>query len=223
MRILSLGSVLIFLCQLQAGELQNLGRQLFFDKRLSVDGSISCGSCHRPDTAFAEPFPVSLGVRSSKGKFNAPTILNLQHAKRFFWDGRAHSLEQQAEGPLLNAIEMGNSREELEARLSTIPEYRKRFKRAFGDDSITLEKITKAVAAYERSLASSQSLYDEWRVGRRERWTYEHELGRQLFFGDAGCAKCHSGPSFTNYQLMPNDHGELYKVPTLREALRTAP
>lgn len=217
------GLVLFLLAPLFASEMENLGRQLFFDKRLSVDGTVSCASCHRPDRAFSDPNPVSTGVRGARGQFNAPSVLNLQTARLFFWDGRARSLEQQAEGPLLSPIEMGNTREELERRIAEIPEYRQRFRLSFGSEAVTLERITKAIAAYERTLTSPPSLYDDFRRGRRERWTNEHELGRQLFFGKAECARCHSGPQFTNQQLEPNDFGQMFKTPPLREAMRTAP
>ncbi len=202
---------------LGASEIESLGRQLFFDKRLSADGTVNCGMCHRPDMAFADPSPVSSGIGGAKGKFNAPSVLNLQRAKRFFWNGRDASLEQQAEGPLLNAIEMGNRKEDLEDRLSLIPEYQLSFKRSLGDSRITLDRITKTIAAYELTLKSTLSLYDDWRIGRRERWSPEHEFGRQIFFGEAGCSRCHSGPNFTSQELIPGADGQFYKVPSLLE------
>lgn len=208
---------------LTAGDLQQLGRQLFFDKRLSADGKISCASCHRPDKAFSDPRRVSLGVHGLEGKLNAPSVMNLQEAKRLFWDGRARSLEQQAAGPLLSAHEMGNSREQLEARIGGLDEYRRSFKRCFGDERVSLERITKAIAAYEKTLASAQSLYDDWRSGKRVNWTSEHEVGRRLFFGQAGCGKCHSGQNFTNQKLVEHPGGRKIRVPSLREAVNTAP
>jgi cytochrome c peroxidase len=223
MRILSILLCASAALSLKAGELTQLGRQLFFDKRLSADGTIHCGSCHRPDRAFTEPFAVSVGVGGVKGKFNAPSILNLRRAKRFFWDGRAQSLEQQVEGPLLNKAEMGNERAGLEARLSAIPEYRWAFRRAYGDERVTLERIAEAIAAYEKTLASEESLFDRWLKGRREGWSAEHEVGRRVFFGEGGCAKCHAGTNFTNQQLIPVEGGLRMKVPSLREVARTAP
>ncbi|WP_051670719.1 cytochrome-c peroxidase [Bryobacter aggregatus] len=208
---------------LLAGELESLGRQLFFDKRLSSDSSVSCAMCHRPDTAFADPNPTSRGVGGSRGAFNSPSLLNLQKATRFFWDGRASSLEEQAKGPLLNALEMGNEQKDLEMRLSLIPEYQLRFHRSFGDSTITLDRIVTAIAAYERTLKSTHSLYEEWRIGRRQQWTPEHEFGRQLFFGKAGCSHCHSGPNFTNGEMSSDGNGKSWKVPGLREVIYTAP
>lgn len=223
MRFLSLAWVCSVVSTLGASEIENLGRQLFFDKRLSVDGTLNCGMCHRPDKAFADPNPVSTGIGGAIGKFNAPSVLNLQNAKLFFWNGRSTSLEQQAEGPLLNPLEMGNTKQELEDRLALIPEYQIRFRRSFGDSRVTLDRITRALAAYERTLKSTHSLYDDWRFGHREHWSPEHEFGRQLFFGEAGCAKCHSGSNFTNHELVPSASGNFYKVPSLREVIRTAP
>ncbi len=204
-------------------EKEALGRQLFFDKRLSADASLSCGTCHRPDRAFTDGARVSLGIAGRLGKFNAPTLLNRAEGKRFFWDGRAATLEEQAEGPLLNDFEMGNRREDLEARLNAIPEYRSRFRRLYQSDSITLPLLAQALAAYQRRLASTDSLYDQWRLGRREHWTPEHEFGRRLFHGRANCSSCHNGPNFTNEQLIPDASGQRWKVPTLRELARTAP
>jgi cytochrome c peroxidase len=205
------------------GEKEKLGRQLFFDKRLSANDSISCATCHRPDRAFTDGARVSRGIDGKLGERNAPTVLNLAKAKRLLWDGSAASLEKQAEGPLFNPAEMGNTRGALEEKLNSIPSYRTRFARAFGDAEITLPRITRALAAYERSLRSEFSLYSEWQRGRRERWTVEHEYGRQLFIGRAGCASCHSGPNFTSEELLPGDYGTLFKVPSLRELQRTAP
>jgi cytochrome c peroxidase len=214
-------NLVVFL--LLGGDLQSLGRQLFFDKRLSADNTVSCAHCHRPDKGFADSSPVSRGVHGAEGKFNSPTLLNRGSAKRFFWDGRAESLEEQAEGPLLNPIEMGNSRDGLVRRVAGIPEYAPRFERSFGDPAVTLPRIVKAIAAYEKTLKSELSLYDEWRRGRRQHWTSRHEQGRQLFFGKAGCAGCHRGPHFTDDQLHPDAQGGRWKTPPLRELLLTAP
>ncbi len=145
MRFLSLAWVASSLLTLGASEIESLDRQLFFDKRLSADGTLNCGMCHRPDTAFADPNPVSTGIGGAKGNFNAPSVLKLQHAKLFLWNGRSTSLEQQTQGPLLNPIEMGNNKEDLEDRLSRIPEYQLRFRCSFGDSHITLDRITNAI------------------------------------------------------------------------------
>lgn len=219
-----------------------LGRILFFDQRLSSDGTVSCASCHQPEHAFADPRPVSLGVHQRKGVRNAPTVLNKDRARRFFWDGRAASLEEQARGPLLHPNEMGNDRGHLEARLAQIPEYRPLFEKAFGPGPVTLERITQAIAAYERTLARRDSPFDRWVQGDKSALTPLQEKGRDLFFGKAACSQCHSGADFTNEDFAnvgagkedPPDEGRravtwrasdwrLFKIPSLREVARTAP
>lgn len=220
-RTASLFLLLVFTAA--AGEKASLGRQLFFDKRLSANDSVSCASCHRPDRAFTDGAPRSKGLDGKFTLFNSPSLLNRGKGKRFFWDGRAPSLEKQAEGPLLNPEEMGNTRQGLEEKLNSLPHYRSRFEKAFKDPKITLERVAEALAAYQRTLQSSSSLYDDWRRGRREHWTVHHEFGRQLFFGTAGCSACHNGPNFTNEEMVLDAEGKAWKVPSLREITKTAP
>lgn len=208
---------------LAAGELATLGRQLFFDKRLSADDSLSCATCHRPDRAFTDGQAKSLGIAQRQGEYNAPTVLNRAKAKRHFWDGRATSLEEQALGPLLNPKEMGNTREALEAKLNRMAAYRLRFARAFSSPEVTLPRIARALAAYEKTLRSRRSLYDDYLRGRRQGWTADHELGRTIFTGPGGCSACHNGPNFTNDALITDAEGKRWKVPSLRELVYTAP
>ncbi len=215
--------VMLSCAALAAGEKERLGRQLFFDKRLSANDSVSCATCHRPDRAFTDGLPVARGIDGKLGSRNTPTLFNLRKAKRFFWDGSAWSLEQQAEGPLLNPLEMGNTRGGLEEKLNSIPEYAAAFRRVFGVPVVRLEQVKQALAAFERTLVSEASLYDDWARGRRERWTPTHERGRQLFAKTAGCARCHPAPHFTNGELIASGEGPSFKVPTLRELARTAP
>ncbi len=143
-----------------------LGRWLFFDKRISVDGSVSCATCHRPENAFSEPTAVSTGVGGKKGKRKAPSFLNQAWTRtpHFFWDGRAASLEEQAAGPMVNPIEMGNTDHDLVVdRIRWIPGYRPYFAEAFGNDEVTIDRIAKAIADYERTRMSGNSPYDKWR------------------------------------------------------------
>jgi cytochrome c peroxidase len=219
-----------------------LGRYLFFDERLSSNNTVSCATCHAPASAFADPRPVSLGVGGAKGTRNAPTVLNRDRGRRFFWDGRASSLEQQAEGPILNAKEMAHTREGVVKRLQSVPEYAPLFERAYGDAKITFDRVTRAIAAYERALTTRNSPYDRYLKGDKEALSPRANLGRELFFGKANCAQCHAGPDFTNEDFVnvgagagnPPDEGRravtldgrdwrLFKVPTLREIARTAP
>ena len=120
-----------------------LGRWLFFDKRLSADGTISCATCHRPENAFSEPTPVSTGIRGQKGNRKSPSFVNQAWTiyPHFFWDGRAGSLEEQALGPIENPIEMGNSHQNMIATLKGMKGYGNYFKEAFGSPEITKERV----------------------------------------------------------------------------------
>lgn len=178
-----------------------LGRWLFFDKRLSADNTISCATCHSPQHAFSEPTPVSTGIDGQKGGRKAPSFINqawtlLPH---FFWDGRAASLEEQAGGPMINPIEMGNENHQVVvAKLAAIPSYPKYFKEAFGADEITIERITRAIADYERTRMSGNSAWDRWRAGDPNAVSDEVKKGHRLFFGNAFCINCHLGQNFTD-------------------------
>lgn len=144
-----------------------LGRWLFFDPRLSVDGSVSCATCHRPDHGFSEPTPVSTGVDGKTGARKAPPVLNVafdieQHR---FWDGRAASLEEQAIGPLVNPVEMAMADHDFVVeRLRGIAAYRPFFREAFGDDEIDIERVGRALADYERTRFSGGSPWDRWQA-----------------------------------------------------------
>jgi cytochrome c peroxidase len=131
-----------------------LGRWLFYDTRLSADDSISCATCHIPEFAFSEPDPVSTGIDGQKGGRKAPSFVNLAWTifPHFFWDGRAASLEEQAKGPIINPIEMGmEDHEVMIAKLSRIDGYKPYFKEVFGDEEITVDRVAKAIADYERT------------------------------------------------------------------------
>ena len=178
-----------------------LGRWLFYDRRLSGDGSVSCSTCHRPENAFSEPTPVSSGIRGQKGKRKAPSFINLAVTlyPHFFWDGRAGSLEDQALGPIANPIEMGSSHQSMIATLSKIQGYRPYFKEAFGDESITKERVAHALADYERTRMSGNSPYDRWRYNREDNAVSQQvKDGYDLFVGKARCNQCHLGDNFTD-------------------------
>jgi cytochrome c peroxidase len=123
-----------------------LGRWLFYDARLSADGTVSCGSCHRPEHAFSEPTPVSTGIDGQQGTRKSPTFVNAAFApeQNFFWDGRASSLEEQALAPIENPIEMGNTHEHMIQTLIGVDAYKPHFVEAFGSEEITIERVTKA-------------------------------------------------------------------------------
>lgn len=144
-----------------------LGRWLFFDTRLSVNNTISCASCHQPEHAYSELRPFSVGVHGKTGTRKAPSVVNLAWPMfpRFFWDGRAGSLEEQAVGPMANAVEMGNPDVQFVVkRIEQIRGYREYFKQAFGSNEITRDRIAKALADYQRTRMSGDSPWDRWRV-----------------------------------------------------------
>src|SRR6185503_18530995 len=129
-----------------------LGRRLFFDKRLSADGTVSCASCHDPNRAFTDGKRVAEGIGGRPGPRNSPTLLNAMFSSGQFWDGRVESLESQAKQPLINPDEMGEqTHEQVVARLKTLPEYAKQFEQVF-DGPVTIDAIAKALASFERTL-----------------------------------------------------------------------
>jgi cytochrome c peroxidase len=223
-------------------EKAELGRKLFFDPRLSVDGTISCATCHDPNYAFAENKAVATGVRGQQGTRNTPTIVNRAYSQEQFWDGRAASLEEQAIGPIVNPIEMGNTMENCVRALSGIPEYASLFRSAFGDFNITTERIAKALATYERTVLSGNAPYDRYKSGDKKALSESAKRGEKVFT-KAQCDLCHFGPNFTDgsfantgvgmdrpdpdvgrYAVLkrPMDWGA-FKVPTLRDIAKTAP
>jgi len=181
-----------------------LGRSLFYDKRVSIDATESCATCHRPDNAFSEPTPHSTGVHGQQGGRKSPTFINEAWtiAPVFFWDGRASSLQEQAVGPMANPIEMGNTHEKVVAMIGAIPGYHELFLAAFGDDKVDLARIADAIAAYEATRMSGNSRYDRFEDGDLKALTEEEQLGRSLFLEKAHCAECHiTGANFSDAQF----------------------
>lgn len=177
-----------------------LGRWLFFDKRLSADGTVSCATCHDPRFAFSEDRPTSTGIREQVGKRKSPPVLNAAWTREpvFFWDGRARSLVEQAKGPIENPIEMGNTHEAAARTIAGISGYRPYFREAFGGAPIDIDRIAEAIAAYEATRLSGGSAYDRFDAGDEKALSEEAIEGRDLFFGRAKCSACHLGPSFTD-------------------------
>ncbi len=181
-----------------------LGRWLFYDKRLSADGTIACANCHHPENAFSELTPVSTGIGGEKGGRKAPSFINQAWTlfPHFFWDGRAASLEEQALGPIQNPIEMGNTLAGMIENLQSIKGYARYFKEAFGTEEITKEHVAKAIADYERTRMSGNSPWDRWKHGGDENAVSELvKKGDELFSGKAACNQCHLGQNFTDSKL----------------------
>jgi cytochrome c peroxidase len=178
-----------------------LGRWLFYDFRLSADGTVSCGTCHRPDQGFSQTEPVSTGVFNRRGTRKSPGFANHAWAAmpHLFWDGRVDSLEAQALQPVTTAHEMGLTLDELVAIVDGVAGYRPYFREAFGDERITAERIAQALADYERTRLSGNSAWDRWRHrGDGRAVSDEVKRGHELFFGQAACQPCHMGPNFTD-------------------------
>ncbi|WP_436298720.1 cytochrome-c peroxidase [Stieleria mannarensis] len=207
-----------------------LGRQLYFDPRLSSDSTISCASCHDPAQGYGAQTQFGVGVRGQEGGRNSPVAYNRIVSNAQFWDGRAATLEDQAVGPIANPIEMGNSHESCVADLAANPIYKLQFEKVFGD-GVTIENVGKAIATFERALVTGPAPYDFQNdldtfekvfADDLEYLDEEPELkekydalkaaiaanpmsesakrGMKLFAGKANCATCHAGANFTDEQ-----------------------
>ncbi|MHB8898353.1 MAG: cytochrome-c peroxidase [Thermoguttaceae bacterium] len=178
-----------------------LGRRLYFDTRLSKDGTISCATCHDPAKAWTEHEPTSIGIGKQVGGANSPTVINAAYATSQFWDGRAATLEEQAVGPIENPIEMGHKLVTCCAELAVIDEYKQGFEKAFGTPEVTSERIAKAIASFERTILSGNSPYDKFQAGDKAALNDAQKRGMELF-DSAGCADCHTPPLFSNYRFI---------------------
>jgi cytochrome c peroxidase len=174
-----------------AGKVE-LGRKLFFDQRLSADASISCASCHDPQRAFADGRKVAEGIGGRVGTRNSPSLLNSMFNSGQFWDGRAGTLEEQAKMPLVNPDEMGNdSWDAVVSRLAATPEYVREFQNVF-NGPVTIDRVAKAIAAFERTLVSGNSAVDRYLAGDTNALSESARSGMILFRGKARCGVCHS-------------------------------
>lgn len=174
-----------------------LGKQLYFDGRLSADGKISCATCHSPKTGWAGHDATDTGIGGQVGTRNSGTVLNSGYMKYQFWDGRARSLEEQALGPIHNPVEMGETLENVVRKLNSIPGYKRQFREVFGTD-VTTNGIAKAIAAFERTIVSGPSPCDRYLAGDKAALTPAAIRGLALFQGKGHCVDCHSGPVFSD-------------------------
>ncbi|EED31466.1 di-heme cytochrome c peroxidase family protein [gamma proteobacterium NOR5-3] len=226
----------------------DLGRYLFFDPALSGDGSTSCASCHHPNLGFSDGRARAVGVAGHAVKRSSPTLWNVAFLKHLFWDARADSLEEQAQGPLYSPEEMANTPAQLLATLQDNETYRRLFRQAFPDgelDEISLGQVYLSLAAFQTSLISLNSRYDRYAHGFHAALSDKEIEGMNVFRSFvARCAECHTPPLFTNQQVavigspepegLPLDIGAEatwnapkmkggFKVPTLRNIAKTAP
>lgn len=224
-----------------------LGRSLWFERRLSVTGTQSCNDCHRLDgerPTGADGEPTSDGARGTKGPRNSPSVKNAGYHVAQFWDGRAKTLEEQAEGPILNPVEMAMpDSDAVEAALRGAAEYREPFGAAFPGEAepITLRNTARALAAFERTLKTRDRL-DDFLRGDLEALSHREAAGLKLFLS-TGCTTCHNSPTIgaNQFQVLglvkpwdTDDEGRFavtrneedrrkFKVPSLRNAVATGP
>jgi len=169
-----------------------LGEKLFFDGRLSVDGTVACSTCHDPAKAFTDGRPVSIGVHGRAGQRNAPTILNALYNKTQFWDGRVKTLEEQAALPIINPSEMGQpNMDAAVAKIAALPEYQQAFRGVFGNPPNTAD-LLRAIASYERTQFSFDSPFDHFMAGDKNAISDSAKRGWALFNSKARCNKCHA-------------------------------
>jgi cytochrome c peroxidase len=190
-----------------------LGKMLYFDTRLSSNGTVSCFSCHNVMEGGDDHRATSIGVHGQAGGRNAPTVWNAAYHSAQFWDGRAATLEDQAKGPPANPIEMGmDNLDAVSDRIEKIPGYKPYFDRAFGKgDNINIDNIAMAIAAYERTLITPNSPYDRYVRGEKSAMTAEQVRGMETF-DKVGCTTCHSGANFDGPTL-PTGQGFYQKFP----------
>ena len=217
-----------------------LGKRLFFEKRLSRTGDVACATCHEQQHAFSDPRPVSLGVEGRAGTRNAPSLVNLAWGQHFFWDGRVRTLEEQTGKPIENPVEMDLPIADAVARLAADHRYDGAFQAAYGIPA-SEEALRKALASFLRTLVSGQSPYDRFLAGDESALDLAAKRGAALFFGKAACFHCHPPGALTNDGFFNNgtyvEGGDLgrqavtgrpgdlgkFKVPGLRNVAVSAP
>lgn len=221
-----------------------LGKTLFFDPRLSGSNQLSCSSCHIPDLNWADGRQVSIGHDHQANKRNAPSLENVWYFKKLFWDGRANSLEEQAQMPIEAHNEMNQDLKSLSKKLSKIKGYKPLFENAFGSSTITNQRIFESLATFQRTIVSRKTPFDRFIEGDIRALTDQQVIGLHLFRTKARCINCHNGPYFTDnefhnlgltyygrkyedlglYEVTKNpaDVGK-FKTPGLRNVMKTGP
>jgi cytochrome c peroxidase len=170
-----------------------LGKMLFFDRRLSGDGTMSCATCHIPALGFGDGQAIGLNYPTTRNWRNTQTLINVANQKFLFHDGRVSSLEDQALFPIMSAFEMNQNLDFLEEEIRAVPAYVDLFREVFGDDDVTRERIAMALAAFERTLISRNSPLDRFLDGEKNAVSPEARRGMEIFTGKGKCADCHFG------------------------------
>lgn len=218
-----------------------LGKMLFFDTRLSGSGKISCATCHQPELNWTDGKEKSEGHEGAKTARNAPTIANSWFYKKLFWDGRARDLQDQAFAPIVSESEMHSEMPEVIMKLRQVKGYREMFRKAFGSEGIDPDRMTEAIATFEKTVISRRSRFDEFLAGNSKALSNSELRGLHLFRTRARCINCHNGPLLTDNQFHRNnltfdysDDGlfkvthedadlRKFKTPSLRDVTRTGP
>jgi cytochrome c peroxidase len=181
----------------QTPEKIELGKKLFFDRRLSGDGTMSCATCHNPELAFTDGLDISLSYPTTKNWRNSPTLIDAAFRKRLFQDGRAKTLEDQALFPMMSAFEMNKNLDYLEEQIELVPEYAGEFRNVFGGE-VTRGRIAMAIAAFERTLVSRQTPLDRYLKGDGTALSDDEKKGLAIFTGKGRCVECHYGVDLTD-------------------------
>jgi len=214
-----------------------LGKQLFFDPRLSGENNMSCATCHVPEKAWGDGLARAKGRGGKQLDRNTPTLLNVALHSSFFWDGRSKSLEAQALEPLRAPDEMNQDLDELVRELERVPGYAEQFRNVFGGPA-TAPRIAKAIAAFQRTLLARDAPIDRYLAGEKDALSEKARDGLEIF-REAGCIRCHHGPLLSDgkfYRLgvefrdpgreavtgKMRDRGE-FRTPSLRDVARTGP
>lgn len=184
----------------QTPEKIELGKMLFFDRRLSGDGTTSCATCHEPETGFSDGLEISLSYPTTRNWRNSPTLINVGLQRYLFHDGRSLSLEDQALFPMMSAFEMNQNLDFLEEEIRSVPEYVAAFQKVFGGE-VTRERIAMAIAAFERTLASVNPPLDRFLKGDKKALSPEAQKGLAVFTGKGNCVECHFGPSLSDHKF----------------------
>lgn len=222
-----------------------LGKTLFFDPRLSANGTISCASCHNPSLGWSDGLKTGIGINGTVLNRATPTIANMAYNTQFMWDGRKKSLEEQALGPMRTPEEMKTDLKAMVLMMGSVPGYRELFDKAFPGEPISEDTVAKALATFQRTVVSTDSRFDRWLQGDRQAMTVQEWRGYQVFKDPArgNCAVCHSGANFTDNGFHnigiaqaegSPDMGRFkvralavlkgaFKTPTLRDVALTAP
>lgn len=189
----------------------DLGKQLFFDTRLSRSGFISCNSCHNISMGGSDNLQTSIGHNWQKGPINSPTVLNATMNIAQFWDGRAANLKAQAGGPIANPGEMASTHTAAVEVLQSIPQYREAFKSIYNVDKVSINEVTDAIAEFEKTLVTPNARFDRWLKGEQNALTQQEQEGYKLF-KDSGCVACHNGAAVGGNSFQKMGMVEPYKT-----------